>query len=167
MNNLKINIGCGKIIKKDYINIDVIDFPGIDLKCDIRKLPYGKESVDEILANDVLEHFGRLEWRSILAYWYSLLKKGGVISIQTPDIIKLFEMWKTKEIDKTGPPHTAKLHMDDKLIRRIFGEQDFPEDTHKTGITMELIRLEFNKLNIKITHESFINGNLRIQGIKL
>ena len=51
---MKLHLGCGKRLLDGCVNIDAI---GGDRQMDIRKLDYPDESVDEILAVHVWEHF--------------------------------------------------------------------------------------------------------------
>ena len=63
-------------------------------------LPYKSNSVDEILAVQVFEHFGPDEAKQVLAHWHDLLKPGGRLIIDVPDIIetaKLLIMAETEE----------------------------------------------------------------------
>lgn len=57
-NSQKLNLGCGKDIKKGYINVDFEKFPGVDKVYDLNKKPYPfkKNSFKEILMRNILEH---------------------------------------------------------------------------------------------------------------
>ncbi len=54
----KLNLGCGKDIRKDYINVDYYKHPAIDVVHDLNIFPYPFEEnkFDEILLLDILEH---------------------------------------------------------------------------------------------------------------
>ena len=54
----KLNIGCGKDIKKDYINLDKAKAPGVDVIHDIDQYPWPFEDnyFDEVYGRDVIEH---------------------------------------------------------------------------------------------------------------
>jgi len=58
----KLNLGCWKDIKKDYINLDILKNPGVDVVWDIDKLPwpFKKEEFEEVYASHVLEHVENL-----------------------------------------------------------------------------------------------------------
>ena len=66
----KLNIGCGRIHKEGYVNIDItqiIDGRGkacVDLILDIEheKMPFEDSSVTEILADNMLEHIEELRF---------------------------------------------------------------------------------------------------------
>lgn len=83
---MKINIGAGRIRKKDWVNIDCTQFIDgngdqcVDVVMDIEKksLPYPTASVDEICADNVLEHLEDL--RFVLNECHRVLKDGGILS---------------------------------------------------------------------------------------
>ena len=84
-NGLRLNLGCGRFHLAGFVNVDQEEEVGPDLLCDILDLPYEKESVDEIYAGHILEHFNWKEGEEALHYWKTLLKPGGKISITVPD----------------------------------------------------------------------------------
>lgn len=77
---LRLNIGAG-----DY---PLEGFEDVDRKNGKQAYPlaYEDESVDEIRASHVLEHFPAGEVVDVLSNWVSKLKPGGKISIAVPDI---------------------------------------------------------------------------------
>jgi GT2 family glycosyltransferase len=82
---VRLNMGSGPFPLKGFINIDQFEHVHPDLICDCTKLPYEPESVDEIYAGHVLEHFHYADGVKALGYWISLLKHGGKISVTVPD----------------------------------------------------------------------------------
>jgi len=82
---IKLHLGCGERILPGYVNVDIQRVPGVDVACDLRRLPFSSESVESIYSCANLEHFGRNEWRDILSHWYSVLQPGGVIRVSTAD----------------------------------------------------------------------------------
>lgn len=55
---MKLNLGCGRTLKKGYVNVDIVKEKGVDIVHNLNKFPYPFEdnSVDEIFAQDILEH---------------------------------------------------------------------------------------------------------------
>jgi len=66
------------------------DLPRVaDMYFDIRYLSkhFAYNSVDKILAYQVLEHFKQHEFEMIMRDWYKCLKKGGILRVDVPDIL--------------------------------------------------------------------------------
>lgn len=84
---LKLNIGCGEDYIDDYINVDLYAEQKVDARFDISKIPYPDNSVDEIKAFRVIEHFNFFQIKDILNEWYRVLKPGGKLYLETPDFL--------------------------------------------------------------------------------
>lgn len=54
----KLNVGCGRDIRKEWVNLDSIKFEGIDVIHNLDKFPYPFEDniFDEIWAQQIIEH---------------------------------------------------------------------------------------------------------------
>lgn len=86
---VKLNLGCGDKILDGYINIDVAparrgNTP--DIICDLRQLSAATNTVDEILAVHVVEHFWRWEVVDVLKEWTRALKPGGKMILECPNL---------------------------------------------------------------------------------
>jgi len=58
---LKLHLGCGRTILPGWLNVDIVDLPGVDLVADFDScrtvpLPLGDDSVGEVLMSHVIEH---------------------------------------------------------------------------------------------------------------
>jgi predicted SAM-dependent methyltransferase len=84
---MQINIGCGSMILEDYINCDLYNDKA-DVKCDAKLLPFEDDSVDKIIAIHLIEHFDFKEAFIVLKEWYRVLKKDGILWIETPDFLE-------------------------------------------------------------------------------
>jgi SAM-dependent methyltransferase len=88
----KINLGCGTDIRPDWINMDRLDLPGVDVVHNLMRFPYpfDDDSAEEIRAVDVIEHLANYtedDRPSVVAFieeCYRILKPGGELFIQTP-----------------------------------------------------------------------------------
>jgi glycosyltransferase involved in cell wall biosynthesis len=87
---LKLHLACGHDYDDSYINVDL--YAPDDAKCDVRfdvmKLPYEDNSVDEIKAFHIIEHFHFFEVQEVLKEWYRVLKPGGRLYLETPDFLE-------------------------------------------------------------------------------
>ncbi len=81
---LKLNLGCGDQILGEYINCDLHNSKA-DMQFDADTIPYKDNTVDEVFASHLLEHFGYNEIGNILQEWKRVLKPGGKLVIETPD----------------------------------------------------------------------------------
>ena len=95
LQEINLHLGCGGQRLADWINIDNYDYvegdtsrsgAAYDLKMDIRDLDAAPESVDKILLIHVLEHFVRWEALDMLGQFYGLLKPGGQLIMEHPDL---------------------------------------------------------------------------------
>jgi ubiquinone/menaquinone biosynthesis C-methylase UbiE len=91
---MKLNVGCGKRILSGYCNIDIFDRPTFSqdnqyLQGDIRDLPFLDDSIDEIIADNVLEHLFFEAAYEALWELHRILKENHFIHIAVPD----FEHW--------------------------------------------------------------------------
>ena len=55
---MKLNLGCGKDTKREYVNLDLKQMKGVDVVCDLNRFPYPFRDnlFDEIYCNNILEH---------------------------------------------------------------------------------------------------------------
>lgn len=85
---MKLNLGCGKDIRNDFVNIDRLPVKSDHYEQgDIQSLDWLVEdsTVDEILAIDCLEYLEGNKVKLAIKNWASKLSTGGVIKILVPD----------------------------------------------------------------------------------
>ena len=109
---LKLDLGAGEISPPGFTPL------GRDHGSEIYPLPYADESVDEIVASHVLEHFPHAQIEAVVADWVRALKKGGRLRIAVPDFKKIAEDYLTGK----AQPHEWYL----------MGGQTDPNDFHKS-----------------------------------
>lgn len=86
MSKIKLNLGCGDQIFPEYINVDLY-CDKADIKADVKILPFEDNYADEVYSSHVIEHFDFKESWDVLAEWKRVLKPGGVLVIETPDML--------------------------------------------------------------------------------
>lgn len=141
MNKVKLNVGCGKDVQEGYINIDIRSDLSDVVEGDIRSLDKitKKGAVEEIRAIDVLEHVSYRETQEILKHWYQMLSPGGSIFIQSPHCSALYNLGL-----KSKTPEQKY-----EVIRRIFGGQEYPENSHYTCIDETLMKMWLTDIGYK------------------
>ena len=91
---MKLHLGCGTKKLDGWINIDSVAACQPDLVHDISTpLPYDDLSVDEVLAQDLLEHFDKYVRFVVFYEWTRVLKVGGRITLQVPDFKKILKKY--------------------------------------------------------------------------
>ncbi len=123
----KLNIGSGRDMKADFINVDHRAIEGVDLVADLHDLPFEAGTIEEIYASHVVEHFTERDAKKILSYWFTLLKKGGVIRIVVPNIDVMARQY------AEGKVTWEELH------GVILGAQDYASDHHFNQFSLDSI----------------------------
>jgi SAM-dependent methyltransferase len=92
---VRLNLGCGDKILPGYINVDVVEAragKSPDVICDLHQLtPFPDNHADEVLAVHVVEHFWRWEVEAILREWVRVLKPGGRMVLECPNLLSACE----------------------------------------------------------------------------
>jgi predicted SAM-dependent methyltransferase len=83
---MKLNLGCGTDIRKDYVNIDNCSELKPDIVCNLghEKLPFKNNSVDYIYANHFFEHLDSNETMFLLDELYRVCRDGALIEVISP-----------------------------------------------------------------------------------
>lgn len=127
---MRVNLGCGPDVRPGYINADIREKVG-DFTCDARELPWPDESVQELLAIDLLEHFPSSEIDAILREWRRVLHPKGTLILRVPNLAVLSVLIATEDVN-------VRLY-----IRNVYGGHRYgPEgslDAHHTGWTPRLL----------------------------
>ena len=74
----RLHLGCGKDIKEGWVNLDMLDLPGVDVVRDIlRGLPFNDETFEWVYSSNVLEHIPQTEVIWVMNEIWRVTKVGG------------------------------------------------------------------------------------------
>jgi len=81
--NGNMSIVAAKMNPKEYIGVDMIPGPGVDVVCLAENLveKFGEESFDTVISNELMEH--ARNWRDVISNMKRILKPGGNILLTT------------------------------------------------------------------------------------
>lgn len=158
---LYIGVGAGPIhpyhrqfIDETWIKIDkFVDAPDV-VKMDARNLEYPENSVEAIYASHLLEHIPTRDIYSTLRNWYFVLRVGGTLRINVPDMEwcarQLIRLSEGKQTESPAYPSASRI------IDIIYGSQEGEPEYHQTGFTKMTLHealADAGFKNIKITQE--------------
>jgi ubiquinone/menaquinone biosynthesis C-methylase UbiE len=94
--SVQLHLGCGKRYIPGFVHIDLDDFPHLDYRSRIDKLPmFGDETVDLIYCCHAFPYFDRVQAVEVLAEWRRVLKSGGILRVAVSDFEALVQRYKT------------------------------------------------------------------------
>lgn len=133
LTKLKLHLACGHDYQSDYINVDLYPTDGavVDAQFDVAKLPYPDNSVDEVRAFHIIEHFDWHQGQRVLEEWYRVLKPGGRLWLETPDFLASCDAF------VKGTPEFRNL-----LYGHFFAMPWIPGQTHKFLFTEDQLRCQ-------------------------
>ncbi|MFC1706273.1 methyltransferase domain-containing protein [Planctomycetota bacterium] len=80
----RLNLGCGTALRSGYVNLDVLELPGVDVVHDLRVLPWPFEddSFEEVFAFHVLEHLP--DTVKVMEEIWRILAPDGILDAEVP-----------------------------------------------------------------------------------
>jgi predicted SAM-dependent methyltransferase len=88
-------------------------------------MKYADNSIDEIYSSHLLEHFGKNEIIPVLREWARVLRLGGVLKMNLPNLEWCIRNWLSQ-------PEEQRWGFN---LDMIFGNQANPGEYHKTGFS--------------------------------
>ena len=157
---MKLHLGCATKKLEGWVNIDSVAACNPDLVHDITQpLPYADLSADELLAEDLLEHFDKYMRFVVFYEWSRVLKIDGIMTIQVPNFKKLLFRY-----FKFGY---------DKFVDMLFGENMWQSKyylghfgNHKWGYSAESLKEFVQLFGITATKVELKGLNIRLTGKK-
>jgi predicted SAM-dependent methyltransferase len=159
---IRLNLGCGNDwMNGGIVNIDTRNLIPPDgqtfLRADVADLRdmFQAGAAAEIWAKDVLEHFPQAMAGKLLDGWIRLLAPGGLLHLKTPHLYALAEFI---------------LHgreTDEVKAYRVYGGQEYPENFHRAGFTVTMLRAMLESRGMEILEAKAHEGtNLYITARK-
>ncbi len=121
-----VHLGCGKRYIPGFVHVDLADFPHIEHRHDIRRLPFFSDgSAELIYACHAFEYFDRVEAADVLREWRRVLCPGGTLRLAVPDFEALSKVYQRhRQLDMIVGPLYGRI-----AVQSPDGEQRF---YHKT-----------------------------------
>ena len=149
---LRLHLGCGEGHFDGYINIDyppsdhtVQRKSGADIFADIMMLQFPEQVVDEIRLHHVFEHFNRARALALCIKWHEWLKVGGILHIETPDL-----MGSTRQLCSDLPYKTKQA-----IVRHLFGSHEAHWAYHYDGWYAEKFQLVLSQFGFSVECRSW------------
>lgn len=154
---MKLELGSGHRGTPGYMHSDINAFDGIDLVGKAWELDLPDESVEEILALSVMEHFSYDHFALALANVRRMLAPGGRFFFDVPNL-PIWGGYLAKIARGKQVPFTRK-----QIYDTIYGWQRWAGDTHRSGWDRETLAVALDDagfLDIDYGVEHFIAHSL-------
>lgn len=138
----KLHLGCGVKKIEGFYHVDALDYPHVDHIGPVEKLPFISDNTSKLIyACHVLEHFGRNEYKDVLAEWFRVLAKGGVLRLAVPDFRASVQLYldDSNDIDL---PVILGLVMGGQRDQYDYHKMIFDEET----LTKTLLEIGFSEV---------------------
>jgi SAM-dependent methyltransferase len=145
---MKLNLCCGDDVRPDYINIDIRKTRHNVLVVDLEKdllsfIP--NDSVVEVIARDCIEHVSWRRVEDLLKDIYRVLKCGGKLYVQVPDLEAI-----AKKVIMNPDFKYGELEGWKAISYWVYGAQDYQYNFHKAGFTIPTLRKLLEQLGFGI-----------------
>lgn len=101
---IRVNIGCGRVFDREWVNLDVAPAAPEVRAWDARAgLPFGDRSVDAVYHSHVLEHLEADAGKKFLAECARVLRPGGILRVAVPDLESVARAYLAALDDRRGP----------------------------------------------------------------
>jgi len=159
---LRLNLGCGDKLLPDYVNVDVAESRAgakPDVLCDLHALPmFGDNSADEILSVHVVEHFWRWEVLDVLREWARVLKPGGRMVLECPNLVSACQAFLGDPDGASGPGQEGQ-----RTMWVFYGDPQWkdPLMIHRWGYTPESLKSLLSEVGLKDVRQEPAQYKLR------
>lgn len=169
-----LNIGSGLMLNKRWINYDMQELKHGDMKTDIIgqiediATTFKENTFAEIYCVHVIEHFRPPAGRKIIQDCFYLLRKGGILIMEGPDVLGMYWLF------TSHPQYKGNIKY---LIDGLYGRQEHYEVLgrewgHRWGYTVHTMADLMRELGFKIRHtgigmhHGMGKRDFRVEGVK-
>lgn len=124
---LRLNVAAGNKRIAGWVGIDAIERSGADIIAPMHEIPLPDACASDVMVIHAVEHIYAWEVPAALAEWFRLLRTGGNLMLEMPDMLKA-----CKNIAEGYKGHK---HPDQQQMWAIFGDDRLkdPLMIHKAG----------------------------------
>lgn len=160
----RVNLGSGSDYIEGWINVDIDPNTKVDVVADLSKgFPFEDNSIDEIKASDILEHFTKEDGLVFLKECYRVLSLSGEIFIRTHNLDQIFKKFSPDpevmthfiygDTSKTGVFGAHKYAYSEDSLRFVLKKVGFEVTSfgeEETNHVVVAVKKEIKKKNLKI-----------------
>lgn len=115
---IRLNLGGRGTKIKGFQTVDLSEDHDVQIKSDVSNLwMFKDDTVDEIYASQILEHFPHVQTEKVLKEWFRVLKPGAKITIGVPDFHRAVEIYQQHGLC-------------DWVVNQLYGDQIYPLAFH-------------------------------------
>ena len=126
---ITLHLGCGGNYRPGFINVDLFDLTVADMGAHAAFLPFKANSTRMIKAYHLLEHFNWVEVKYLLNEWFRVLKGGGEVIVEVPNLEYTIKQLTTQK----------DIQSQTSTLQWMYGVNE-PGMRHKTGFTYRILR---------------------------
>lgn len=130
---IRLNLGGRGTHITGFQSVDLSNEHDVDIRADVSNLSlFQGNSVSEIYASQILEHFPHTKTLDVLKEWHRVLKNGGKITIGVPDFDRAVEIYKTHGLI----PY---------VVNSLYGDQGYDLAFHYAPFTFSTLAFLMDK----------------------
>lgn len=131
---IRLNLGGRGTKIQGFQTVDLSEEHDVQIKSDVSNLwMFRDETVQEIYASQILEHFPHLKTESVLKEWHRVLMPGARITIGVPDFQRAVEIY-------------LEIGLVPWVVNQLYGDQIYPLAFHYAPFTFASLSAVMHKV---------------------